>query len=177
MPAVPAGITPGRITLRGRGPWLPPWLRYAGTGAGTRSMPACGGRRSACARQEHGAAAGKEEEETAVPLGLRGRGCSVTASRQGLARFDGISRRKPARGEAATVLVASSGAAAARAPPGAGCCPPPVWCKGAPGRPAAVFAGAGEPRLWCRVRSGVPHPAGPCKVPAHREAQLSPRPC
>lgn len=74
-----------------------------------------------------------------MPLGLRGRGCSLTALRQVLARLDGISRRKPARGAAVTVFVASSGAAAARAPPGAGCCPPPVWCKGAPERPAAVL--------------------------------------
>lgn len=37
------------------------------------------------------------------------------------------------------------------------------------------FAGAGELRLWRRVRSGVPHPAGPRKVPARRGARLSPR--
>lgn len=44
---------------------------------GSRRMPARRGWRSACAHQERSAAAGKGEEEMPVPLGLRGRGCSV----------------------------------------------------------------------------------------------------
>lgn len=59
--------------------------------------------------------------------------------------------------------------------PGAGCCPPPASRRGALGG-VRWLRQCWEPRLRRRVRLGVPHPAGLCKVPARGEAWLSPRP-